>query len=105
MPRRENFSKKPMTKAQIAKVRAKAQAHVFNVVNALHDAGFSSLLVESIQVGHDSYYTRIVIDREELGTADVQLLIDTCEDMTGCHLVLRNDYKNGPRLAVWVSRG
>lgn len=96
--------KTPLTKKQMEKKRRAAQERVFEIVNVLHDAKFSSLLIESTQIGLDDYYTRIVIDREELGGDDMKVLFTFCEEHD-CLLSLRNDYKHGSRIALWVTHG
>lgn len=93
-----------MTRKQIVRKRLATQDRVWSIVNVLHDEGFNSLLIESTQIGLEDYYTRIVIDKTDLGWDEMETLFTICQTHN-CKLSLRHDYKEGPRVALWVPLG
>lgn len=74
------------------------------LVNDLHDVGFGSIIIESTKIGLEDYWVRAVIDREELGSEDIEKLhkVAANHDAT---VSLRHDHRTGSRLAVWPQHG
>lgn len=93
-----------MTRLAFEQMRDERQAGVVELANAIHDAGFSGLLLESQKIGLEDYWIRIVIDQDELGMDQMNALIKVCKKFDAT-LTLRHDYKTGSKLAVWLPHG
>jgi hypothetical protein len=94
--------RKPMTDNEFYKVRVKRQKGFFDLINDLHDAKFSSLFIESMAIGTEDYYMRVIIDRDELGSGEIESLQAIADNHNGI-VTLRHDYKTGSRLAIWIN--
>jgi hypothetical protein len=98
-----SFPRVKLTTEQFRELRARRQEGTLALVNDLHDAGFTSLTVESMAIGKEDYYLRVTVDREELGSDEVLTLLGVAEAHRGS-VSLRHEHGQGSRLSVWLPR-
>jgi hypothetical protein len=85
--------------------RERVQLNVAELVGALHDAGFSSLLVESVQVGDDSHFNqRVIVDNDELGPDRMRAVLEIADaHLASVSLMeIRMNQQSFSRIALWA---
>jgi hypothetical protein len=97
--------RKRLDPVALAALREKRQAGAFQLLNLLHEElGYTRLFIESVAIGQEDYFLRIIIDRNELGSEDVDRLYELTRSF-GASLTLRNDHDAfGTRIAVRLPR-
>jgi hypothetical protein len=89
----------------LVEYRERVQLNVAELVAALHDAGFSSLLIESVQVGDDSHFhQRVIVNYDELSSDRVGAIWEVAEKAlaTVSLVELRMNQQSFSRIAVWA---
>src|SRR4051794_20602299 len=95
--------RKPMTQSEFDKSIVESNVSTVDALVILHRLGLTTLYVESVVVGKESYYSRIVISQKEMSWDQLDELHSTCENM-GWKLLLNDSFDfDGQRLIVWVS--
>ena len=97
--------------------REQRQRFLIDMLNALHDADWTTLIVESVQMEHgmheserhEDYYARIIIDSAEVSAERLHELVILCAEMDAS-LSVQVMHLGGSRstyshLVIWPSRG
>lgn len=95
-------------RAKMLADREKRQAAALVLVNELHDAGFSSIWIDSSQIGGDGhYYAKVIVDSVDLGHDQLSAVLAVAE-VHDAKVLLDEVWMNQrsfSRLALWPSTG